>query len=187
VPAGAARQRLRDALAWVEDFAVECERLGADDTPTPWLHADTKPLVGLERWGTQLATTDREAAICALVLAAQHGFPRVLEEAGAMLEGHGLRSSEQVLDGASAETQIDLCARWVDDPSEANRQAVQDGFDPTRQLHVWDPEMLPARGTAFYWYTEVGQMLGAGSLSSCAGSRRWTRRSATSFATSTRR
>jgi len=157
VPAGPARQRLRDALAWVEDFVVECARLAGDDGPAPWPHADTPELVGLERWGTQLAKSDREAGVCALVLAAQHGFPRVLAAGGDELADMGFRGDE-VLDGASVEVQLDRCARWVDDPSEPNRQAVQDGIDPTRQLHTWDPDLLPRDAQAFRWYAELGQL-----------------------------
>jgi len=157
VPAGPARQRLRDALAWVEDFVVECTRLAGEDGPLPWPHADMPELVGLERWGTQLAKSDREAGVCALVLAAQHGFPRVLAAGGSELAGMGYRGDEGI-DGASVEVQLDRCARWVDDPTEANRQAVQDGIDPTRQLHTWDRDLLPPDAKAFRWYAEIGQL-----------------------------
>ena len=160
VPVGPARQRLRDALAWTEDFVVECERLATEQGPLPWQHADTLELVGLERWGTQLAKSDREAGVCALVLAAQHGFPRVLESGGAELDSMGFRGDE-VLDGASVESQLDRCARWVDAPTEENRQLVEHGFDPTRQLHTWDPDLLPHDAKSYFWYYELGQLASA--------------------------
>ncbi|MDQ3337601.1 MAG: hypothetical protein M4D80_20765 [Myxococcota bacterium] len=160
VPTGPARQRLRDALAWVEDFVVECQRLATEEGPLPWQHADTLELVGLERWGTELAKSDREAGICALVLAAQHGFPRVLEAGGAELDSMGFRGDE-VLDGASVESQLDRCAKWVDAPSQATLDVVQDGFDPTRQLHTWDPELQPHDTKSFFWYYELGQLASA--------------------------
>jgi len=160
VPIGAARQRLRDALAWVEDFVVECARLASEDGPLPWEHADAPLLVGLERWGTQLAHGDRGAGVCALVLAAQYGFPRVLAVGGAELDSMGFRGAE-VLDGATVESQLDRCARWIDDPSDANGQDVTDGFDPTRQLHTWDPELQPHDTKSFFWYSEIGQLASA--------------------------
>jgi len=151
---------LRDALAWVEDFVTECERLATEEGPLPWDHADTLELKGLERWGMDLAKSDREAGVCALVLAAQFGFPRVLAAGGGELEGMGFRGDE-VLDGASVESQLDRCARWVDAPTQAHRDSVQDGFDPTRQLHVWDPDLAPHDTKSFFWYSEIGQLASA--------------------------
>jgi hypothetical protein len=159
-PTGPARQRLHDALAWVEDFVVECGRLAGDDGPPPWPPADTPELVGLERWGTDLAKTDRVAGVCALVLAAQHGLPKVLEAGGDELDSMGYRGDE-VLDGASVESQLDRCAHWIDDPSEPHRQRVEDGFDPTRQLHTWDPDLIPGDAKSFFWYYELGQLASA--------------------------
>jgi hypothetical protein len=160
VPVGPARQRLRDALAWVEDFVVECERLATEEGPLPWEHADTLELVGLERWGTELAKTDRDAGICALVLAAQHGFSRVLAAGGAELDSMGFRGDE-VLDGATVESQLDRCAKWLDAPGQATLDVVQDGFDPTRQLHTWDPDLKPHDTKSFFWYYEIGQLASA--------------------------
>jgi hypothetical protein len=160
VPVGPARQRLRDALAWVEDFVVECQRLATEEGPLPWEHADTLELVGLERWGTELAKSDKEAGVCALVLAAQHGFPRALAAGGAELDSMGFRGDE-VLDGASVESQLDRCARWVDAPGQAAFDRVQDGFDPTRQLHTWDPDLQPHDTKSFFWYYELGQLASA--------------------------
>jgi hypothetical protein len=160
VPVGPARQRLRDALAWVEDFAAELRRLATVEGPLPWAHAEGLELVGLERWGTQLAKSDREAAVCALVLAAEYGFPKILEAGGSVLDDMGYRGDE-VMDGASVEALLDRAARWVDEPSEVNRQHVQDGFDPTRQLHVWEDDLRPTDASAYHWYYEVGQCVAA--------------------------
>lgn len=126
----------------------------------PWEHADALELVGLERWGIELAKADREAGVCALVLAAQYGLPRVLVVGGAELDSMGFVGDE-VLDGASVESQLDRCAAWVDDPSATNRDRVQDGFDPTRQLHTWDPGLKPHDTKAYFWYSEIGQLASA--------------------------
>jgi len=150
---------LRDALAWVEDFTEECRRLATVEGPLPWPHADSLELVGLERWGTQLAASDREAGVCALVLAAQHGFPRVVAAGGAAIADIGLRGreGEPFVDGAAVEVQLGRAARWVDEPNATNRDAAADALDPTRQLHVWEDDLRPADDAAFYWYLDVGQ------------------------------
>ncbi|MBA3392261.1 MAG: hypothetical protein H0T89_06435 [Deltaproteobacteria bacterium] len=159
VPTGRARQRLRDALAWVEDFVVEMQRLATEPGALPWPHADSLELVGLERWGTQLAKTDREAGVCALVLAAQHGFPRVLAAGGSGIEQVGMRGREgdPIVDGAPVDVQLGRAARWVDDPAREACEAAQEAFDPTRQLNVWDDDLRPPDASAFWWYLEVGQ------------------------------
>jgi len=160
VPKGAARQRLRDALAWVDDFVADCRRRASEMGTARWPVADTPELVGLERWATELATTDREAGVCALVLAAQYGLPRILAAGGSELDGMGYRGDE-MLDGASVESQLDRCARWVDNPSAANVQAVEDGFDRTRQMHTWDPDLQPHDLKSYFWYSEIGQLASA--------------------------
>ncbi|MDQ3365490.1 MAG: hypothetical protein M3680_08685, partial [Myxococcota bacterium] len=159
VPIGPARQRLRDALAWVEDFVTECQRLATEQGPLPWPAADSLELVGLERWGRQLAKADRLAGVCALVLAAQHGFPTVVTRGGAALAEVGMRGKEgdPFVSGASVEVQLGRAARWVDEPIAANAALVRDAFDPTRQLNLWEDDLRPDEAQAFYWYLEVGQ------------------------------
>lgn len=123
----------------------------------PWPHADAPELVGLEAWGRELATKNLAAGIGALVRAAQFGFPQIMRAANGELDDMGFRASEPSVDGAPVETQIALAAAWLDAQDESSRAAVEAAFDPTRQLQVWDDDLLPADDNAYHWYIEMGQ------------------------------
>jgi hypothetical protein len=151
------RDALRAAVAATgPDFAGYLRGLGAQG----WEHADTPELAGLEQWGTQLATADRMAGIGALVRTAQHGFPLALAAGGIGLDGMGFHASEAAMDGAPVETQIALAAAWLDAPDRAHLDAVAAGNDPSRQLQVWDDDLLPSDDRAHWWYFDVGQCCG---------------------------
>ena len=151
------RGRVRSTVAAIPDFADHLRELGATGAGEPWVHADTPELAGLERWGTALATKDRQAGIAALVRAAQFGFPLALVAGGSAIVGLGFRGSEgePIADGAPVEVQIARASRWLDDPSTIG--AVDEAYDRTRQLNVWDDDLRPGDATAYYWYLDVGQ------------------------------
>jgi hypothetical protein len=138
------------------DFATVLRALSSE---SPWSHADTPELVGLERWGRELAQRDRIAGIAALVVAAQHGFPIAAEAGGSLIADVGFRGSEEdpILDGASVEVQIARARAWLDMPGPISEQKVDEAFDHTRQLNVWDDELRPADDSSFYWYLDLGQ------------------------------
>jgi hypothetical protein len=151
------RGALRTAVeATGPDFAAYLRGLAAKG----WEHADTAELAGLEAWGTELAKRDRMAGIGALVRAAQHGFPKVLEAGGIGLDGMNFKGSEASMDGAPVETQIALAAAWLDAPDRTHTAAVAAGNDPSRQLQVWDDDLRPSDDSAHWWYSDVGQCCG---------------------------
>jgi hypothetical protein len=149
--------RLRASVAAIPDFADYLRELGATGDGEPWLHADTPQLAGLERWGKALTAKDRHAGIAALVRAAQHGFPIAATAGGGEIVGIAFRGQEgdQIVDGAAVEVQIARAARWLDDPSTIG--AVDEAYDRTRQLNVWDDDLRPSDRSAFHWYLDVGQ------------------------------
>jgi hypothetical protein len=151
---------LRDELAKLpDDFAAYCAERGAH-AEGGWEIADTDALEGLEAWGKELAERDRWLGVAALVGIAQVGFPRAMAMAGKSADNMGFHASEGSMDGAPVETQIARGAAWLADPTEANLEQVVAGLDPTRQLNVWDEDLLPQRDEDnWFWYSEVGQCI----------------------------
>jgi hypothetical protein len=135
-------------------FAEELRNLSVHALDA-WTHADMPEMMGLERWGRALATKDLEAGIAALVEAARFGFPRAAEAGREELVDVGFFADHPSVDGAPVETQIEVAAAWLDNPDHLD--AVNNAFDETRQLHVWDDDLRPEDGRAYWWYTEVGQ------------------------------
>lgn len=151
------RDDLKAAVTRPFGAAMASRAASTGSRVAPWAHADAPELVGLEAWGRELATRDLAAGIGALVRAAQFGFPQIMSAAGSELDNMGFRASEPSMDGAPVETQIAVAAAWLDSPDEATRAAVEAAFDPTRQLQVWDDDLLPADDNAYQWYLEMGQ------------------------------
>jgi hypothetical protein len=149
---------LRDELAKLpDDFAAYCAERGAH-AENAWEVADTDELRGLEAWGKELAERDRRLGVAALVGVARAGFPRAMKKAGSKADNMGFHASEGSMDGAPVETQIERAAAWVGNPSEAKLEEVVASLDPTRQLNVWDEDLLPqSDDDNWYWYSEVGQ------------------------------
>lgn len=141
------------------DFAAYLTGLGLTGlSATPaWEYADMPELIGLEQWGTELAMRDRRAAIGALVRVAQLGLPIALERGGVGIEGMGFRADEPCADGAPVETQIVLAAAWLEAPDRAHHDSVAASIDRTRQLQIWDDDLIPNDDRAHWWYLEVGQ------------------------------
>jgi hypothetical protein len=138
------------------DFARYLAGLGA----AGWEHADSPELAGLEQWGTELAKRNRRAGIGALVRAAQYGLPIVLDRGDSGLDGMGFKASEPSADGAPVETQIARAAAWLDAPDPTHHAAVVAANDPSRQLQIWDDDLIPNDDRAHWWYLDVGQCCG---------------------------
>lgn len=158
------RDSLRDAVGSIDDFTAHCERLATGHTG--WAHADSPALIGLERWGTELALTDRVAGIGALVAAAHRAFPDVVKAGSDQLVDMGVTGdeSEPILDGASVQVQLGRALRWLDAQDAAALAAVDEGFDKTRQLYTWDDDLRPADDVAFFWVVDTGQLCSAAIL-----------------------
>lgn len=152
---------------WRGTLRAEIEKTGADFASylrslaaSGWEHADGPELAGLEAWGTELASRDRRAGIGALVRVAQHGIRIAIDAGGIGLEGMGFHASEPSVDGAPVEKQIQLAAAWLDAPDAAHLAAVATGNDRSRQLQMWDDDLIPSDDRAHWWYLDVGQCLG---------------------------
>ncbi len=154
------KRALRDELARLpDDFAAYCVERGAS-VDGAWDVADSDALRGLEAWGRELADRDRRLGVAALVAAAQVGFPRAMKAAGDKAANMGFHASEGSMDGAPVETQIERGAAWLADPSDDRFDEVVASLDPTRQLNVWDEDLLPQSDEdAWFWYSEVGQCI----------------------------
>ena len=164
------RKPARTAPTIPAELATYCANLGASVTGA-WQAADRDVLKGLEAWGTKLAERDRRAGVAVLVGAAQLGFSRAMAAAGDKAANMGFHASEPSLDGAPVETQIARGAAWLADPSAAHLKEVVAGFDPGRQLNVWEVDLLPQRDEDnWFWYVEVGQCI-AHAISGKGGSR----------------
>ncbi len=135
---------------------LDALRALAADAPAPWPHADEALLVGLERWGRELAARDLRAAVIALCAAAQHGFPKVVAAGGDDIVGMGFTTDDPTDDGAPVEAQLALAAAQAR-AATVDADALAGAFDPARQLHIWSEDLLPTDATAFQWYYEVGQ------------------------------
>lgn len=158
------RDSLRDAVRNIGNFADHCEQLA--NGYTGWAHADSPALIGLERWGTELAAADRIAAIAALVAAAHSAFPDVVKSGSDQLVDMGVTGdeSEPILDGASVQVQLGRALRWLDAQDAAALAAVEQGFDKTRQLYTWDDDLRPADDVAYFWVIDMGQLCSAAIL-----------------------
>lgn len=145
------------------DVVASLAKLGRQRR-TAWEHADTPALVGLERWGTALATKDRTAGVAALVMVGQRALALIAKSARAELDGMGVfgKDSDPIVDGAATEVQLRRAARWVSAPTAANAKLVEAAYDRTRQLQVWEEDMYPAPDAAYWWATELGQCACAG-------------------------
>ncbi len=152
--------------SWRDEVRAELSRLPDDLAgyqmlePAAWFMAESELLQRLEAWGFALAQRDRRLGVAALVAFAQVGFPVAMANAAGREENCGFWDSEPHADGAPVEAQIARGAAWLDDPSEANVTAVKQGFDPTRQLNVWDEDLRPQSDKDnFFWYYEIGQCI----------------------------
>lgn len=134
---------------------------------SPWEHADSDALRGLEAWGRKLAERDLRAGLRALVTFGRAGFPTIVERGGKAIKGMGFLASEKSHDGLPVEAQLDRVAKWLDDPKSAD---VKRAFDPSRQLNVWDDDLRPSDDQAWYWYSELGQCACAAILNEGKGS-----------------
>jgi hypothetical protein len=141
--------------------------LAAAAESAAWEHADDPLLVGLERWGRMLAAADRTAALRVLVAAAQRGFDRIAERSAPALADVGFFGAEddEILDGAAVQVQLARVAAWLDAP-EATRAKVDEAYDRTRQLVVWDDDLMPAENESYFWYLDIGQLCCAAVLNS---------------------
>lgn len=134
--------------------------LAKAETPPAWEHADDPLLVGLERWGTALATKDALAGARVLVATARRGFSIIAERSVKPLADLGFfgKESDPIMDGASVEVQLARVAAWLEAPSAEGRVKIAEAFDPTRQLMVWSEDLMPRVKESFFWYLDLGQL-----------------------------
>lgn len=133
--------------------------LGDASSPEPWEHANAPLLVGLERWGLELAASDRMLAIRTLVVAAQRGFDLIASRSAKELADVGFFGEEgdEIWDGAAVQVQLSRLASWLEDP-QGTLPKIEEAYDRTRQLVVWCEDLMPSTKDSFFWYLDLGQL-----------------------------
>lgn len=91
-----------------------------------WAGAENYLSQGLVHWLRRQLSSDQKAAVKAALAACRlviDNYPT---------EGAAAQAPKQYLDDMLAKTQ-----RWVDNPSNNNKEAVRSSLDTTRSLHAW--------------------------------------------------
>ncbi|HEY4177381.1 MAG TPA: hypothetical protein VGM90_11130 [Kofleriaceae bacterium] len=120
---------------------------------TSWAGAEEYLTQGLVVWTHRLVADDQKIAVrvalaaCKLVI---DKYPT---------SGENVHAPKQYVDDTIARIQ-----RWVDNPSNTNREAVRSSLDTTRQLHAWQGHS----DNASFWILEA---VDHASLSVWAGER----------------
>ena len=91
-----------------------------------WAGAEEYLSQGLVVWSRRLVTDDQKIAVRAAVAACKLVLDRY------PTDGAETHAPKQYLDDMLAKIN-----RWVDNPSNTNRDAVRNALDATRQLHAW--------------------------------------------------
>jgi hypothetical protein len=146
------------------DFPAHLRALAAAGDPAieRWGRAELEEEAGLEIWACRLAALDRRAGATAAAAAARHVLPVVLERAGEAAIEYGISEEADAVDGEPEAAKVGRVEAWLAAPGKRTLAAVKDALDPSRQLEVWDDDLLPAdHETAWAWFTGVGQLCAA--------------------------
>lgn len=91
-----------------------------------WAGADEYLSQGLVQWVRRTLFSDQKAAVKAAIAACRlvvENYPT---------DGADAQAPKQYIDDMLAKVQ-----RWIDNPSNINKEAVRSSIDTTRQLHAW--------------------------------------------------
>ena len=91
-----------------------------------WAGAENYLIQGLVHWIRQQVSDDQKVAVKSAVAACN----LVIDQYPA--EGADAQAPKQYVDDMLAKVQ-----RWLDNPSNTNKEAVRSSLDTTRQLHAW--------------------------------------------------
>lgn len=105
-----------------------------------WAGAEEYLSQGLVVWTRRQVADDQKAAVKAAVAACRlvvQGYPT---------DGADTHAPKQYIDDMIAKIQ-----RWIDNPSNTNKEAVRGTLDTTRQLHAWQGHAQ----SAHFWVLEA--------------------------------
>lgn len=91
-----------------------------------WAGAENYLSQGLVHWLRRRLSSDQKAAVKAALAACRLVVDKY------PIEGADAQAPKQYIDDVLAKTQ-----RWVDNPSNTNKEAVRSSLDTTRSLHAW--------------------------------------------------
>ncbi|MDB4961601.1 MAG: hypothetical protein JWP01_1600 [Myxococcales bacterium] len=126
---------------------------GATNASNAWAGAEEYLSQGLVAWTRRSVADDQKAAVKAAVAACR----LVIETYPT--DGADAHAPKQYIDDMIAKIQ-----RWVDNPSNTNKEAVRSSLDTTRQLHAWQGH----QNSPHFWILEA---VDHASLSVWAGER----------------
>lgn len=105
-----------------------------------WAGAENYLSQGLVHWLRRQLSSDQKAAVRAALAACRlvvESYPT---------DGADAQAPKQYIDDLLAKTQ-----RWVDNPSNTNKEAVRSALDTTRMLHAWQGHAE----SAHFWILEA--------------------------------
>ncbi len=105
-----------------------------------WAGADEYLSQGLVQWVRRTLFSDQKAAVKAAITACR----LVVEKYPT--DGADAQAPKQYIDDMLAKVQ-----RWIDNPSNTNKESVRSSIDTTRQLHAWQGHA----DSAHFWILEA--------------------------------
>ena len=99
---------------------------GSTNVANAWAGADEYLSQGLVAWARRQLAADQKAAVKAALAACKLVIDKY------PTEGADAQAPKQYIDDMLAKVQ-----RWLDNPSNNNKEAVRSSLDTTRQLHAW--------------------------------------------------
>lgn len=157
------RAALEDLLspARAEGFAAYLRALAEQGGAPAWEHATSPEQRGLERWVHAFAPLGRRTLAQVALGAARWAYPSVVSRAGEDAVAFAIAEEAPSMDGESIGMQLRRVEAWIADPGELSIEALENAFDPTRQLVLWDDDLRPpedAYDISWHWFMEVGQL-----------------------------
>lgn len=151
-------EEMKSQMAEINDlngFFLACG-VDSNDHSDCWLFA-TDPLEqSLDLWMKRLAESDKKQAIQVAAIFARHAFSHVLlhHKDQAREIGFALLKSDPCADGEPIEKQLINIENWLQNPNPKTWQAVKKGIDPSRQLEIWEEDLLPPDDQMWLWIIE---------------------------------
>jgi hypothetical protein len=105
-----------------------------------WAGAENYLVQGLVHWIRQQVSDDQKVAVKSAALACKLVIDKY------PTDGADTHAPKQYVDDLLAKIQ-----RWIDNPSNSNKEAVRSSLDTTRQLHAWQGH----QDNAAFWILEA--------------------------------
>ena len=99
---------------------------GSTNAANAWAGAEDFLTQGMVVWARRALADDQKLAVRAAVAACK-----------LVIDKYPLESAESQSPKSYLDEMLAKMTRWIDNPSNTNREAVRSGLDVTRQLHAW--------------------------------------------------